>query len=196
MKFLKKILNFFRRSKPEDREKGAITVAETLIALGVGATILAVVFAGIPALTAARDASNGQNGLAQLSTAVRSTFGARGDFTGLTTELATNLAGFPQHFRAGAGVIHPWGGAVTVAPDATNPRRFTVTFEDVPGRGCTTIATATLALATQIQIGTTVVDLAATDDPSTNNVDESLAANIAGLCTAAATANIIWTFSA
>ena len=196
MKILQKLLEILRRLRSEDREKGAITVAETLIALGVGSAVLGIVFAGIPALTAARDASNAQNGLAQLSTAVRSTFGARGDFTGLTTELATSLAGFPQHFRSGGGVIHPWGGAISVNADTTNSRRFTVEFEDVPNRGCTTIAAATTALATAIQIDTTTVDLSATDDPSTSNIDEGSAANIAGLCSAADEVSIIWTFSA
>ncbi len=196
MEIFRKILNFFRRARRQDREKGAITVAETLIALGVGSAILAVVFAGIPALTSARDTNAAQNGLAQLATAVRSTFGARADFTGLNTHLATSLAGFPQHFRAGDNAVHPWGGAVAVDVVSGNTRQFTVEFAEVPTRGCTTIATATLALAHQIQIGTTVIDLDAEDDLTTPDEDESSAANIAGLCAAADEVDITWTFTA
>ena len=195
MEILRKILDYFRRVKRQDREKGAITVAETLIALGVGSAVLAVVFAGIPALTSARDNTAAQNGLAQLATAVRSTFGARADFTGLNTALATSLAGFPQHFRSGDNAVHPWGGAVTVDVVGGNTRQFTVEFAEVPTRGCTTIATATLALAHQIQIGTTVIDLSAEDDPDTPE-DESSAANIAGLCDDSAEVDITWTFTA
>lgn len=193
---IKKILDYFRQSKRPDREKGAITVAETLIALGVGATVLAVVFAGIPALTGARDANQAQTGLSQLSTAIRSTFAARPDFTGLNNELAVQLAGFPPQFRSGANLVHPWGGEITIAPDTGSTRRFTVLFEDVPPGGCTTIAAATVTLANEIQVGSTVIDLDAVDDPDTTGDDESAAANIAGLCTATDEVDVTWTFSA
>ena len=196
MQILRKILDYFRQSRRQDREKGAITVAETLIALGVGATVLAVVFAGIPALTGARDANQTLAGLSQLSTAIRSTFSARPDFTGLNNELARQLAGYPPQFRAGANLVHPWGGDITIAPATGNTRRFTVLFEDVPSNGCTTIAAATVTLANSIQVGTTVIDLDAVDDPTTTGVDESAPANIAGLCTATDEVDVTWTFSA
>ena len=196
MKILRKILEFFRRVKRQHRERGAITMAETLIALGVGAAVLAVVFAGIPAVMAARDASNAQNGLAQLSTSIRSTFGARGDFTGLNNDLVRSLAGFPHHFRSGDRIVHPWGGGVSIAPAASNPRRFTILFEDVPSRGCISVAGNTLAIATKVRIGATVIDLDAADDVATPYQDESSASNIAGLCTASDAVDIAWTFSA
>ena len=177
----------------QNREKGAITVAETLIALAVGATILATVFAGIPALQSARHANAGLNGLSQTVTTIRGTFGPRNSFAGLTTDLAKTLAGFPRNFVSGSDVIHPWGGTITIGVGATS-REFTVSFNDVTARGCTSIVTSTLDMADVIDVGGTEVDLNATDDPTTISVDESEAANIAGLCED--DVDIEWTFSA
>ena len=122
MKYLQLFLKWLRRKPRKDSqsdpEKGAITVAETLIALGIGASILAVVFAGIPALTSARNHSTSMSGLTQMATSIRSTFGVRNNFAGLDTDLARQLAGFPPNFVGGDDVIrHPWGGIVTITGD-------------------------------------------------------------------------------
>ncbi|MDE0310046.1 MAG: type 4 pilus major pilin [Acidiferrobacterales bacterium] len=176
----------------ENKEKGAVTVAETLIALGVGATVLAVVFAGIPALVNARNSSAAVSGLTQIAVSVRSTFSARSDFTGLTIELVKNLSGFPPNFISGNSVKHPWGGEIDVAPVATTGE-FTVTFKEMPSDGCTSIATTTIDLVEQVNIGGTEVNLSATDDTSTPN-DEGQAADIAALCNATPPNDIVWTF--
>ena len=176
-----------------DTQKGAITVAETLIALGVGATVIAVVFAGIPALVNARNSSAGVSGLTQVAVAVRSTFGARNNFTGLTTELAKKLSGFPPNFIMGESAKHPWGGEIEVLP-VTNADKFTVTFKAMPADGCTSIATSTIDLVESVSIGGTVVDLSAEDDTTTNDTDESKAADIAGLCSSDSPNDVIWTF--
>ncbi len=177
-----------------DREKGAITIAETLIALGVGSTIIAVVFAGIPALVNARNASAGVSGLTQIAVSVRSTFGARNNYTGLTTEMAQNLSGFPPNFVVGGTPQHPWGGGIDVLPDSSNASNFSITYKAMPKEGCTSIATTTIDLVESIKIGGTEVNLSATDDASTPNTDESEPADIAGLCNANAPADVIWTF--
>ncbi len=184
--------NAFRRKSPDDREKGAITVAETLIALGVGATVLAVVFAGIPALVAARNASTGMTGLTQIVSSVRMTFGVRNNFGGLNTALARNLAGFPQHFLiAGeSSPQHPWSGDVEIAGSG---QTFTIEFESMPGDACTSLVATTAEMANSIDIGGTVLDLDATDDPNTEN-DESLAADIAALCAVSPPNDVTWTF--
>ena len=176
-----------------DKQKGAITVAETLIALGVGATVIAVVFAGIPALVNARNSSAGVSGLTQIAVAVRSTFGTRSDFTGLTTDLAKNLSGFPPNFIVGSSTKHPWGGEIDVLP-ATDTDKFTVTFKAMPADGCTSIATSTIDLVESVSIGGTVINLSATDDDQTEE-DESKPADIAGLCSEGSSNNVIWTFT-
>ncbi len=180
-------------SRNSDGEKGAITVAETLIALGVGATVLAVVFAGIPAVVDARNTSAAVSGITQIASAVRTTFGVRNSYTGLTTELARNLAGFPPHFISGSNIQHPWGGDVEVE-NGTDTGTFTISFDDMPTGPCSSLATTTLDLANSVQIGGKSVNLSATDDPSTNDRDESEAADIAGLCSATGTSEMIWTF--
>ena len=192
---ISKMINLFRslRKTDNNKEKGAITVAETLIALGVGATVIAVVFAGIPALVNARNSSAGVSGLTQIAVSVRSTFGARNDFTGLSTELARNLSGFPPNFISGNTTVHPWGGTIDVLP-ATSVDQFTVTFNAMPADGCSSIATTTIDLVESVNIGGTEVDLSATDDAATLDTDESEAADIAGLCNANAPADVIWTF--
>ena len=176
-----------------DREKGAITVAESLIALGVGATIIAVVFAGIPALVNARNASAGVSGLTQIAVAVRSTFGARNDFSGLTTALASNLSGFPPNFVVGGNPRHPWGGAIEVSPTNANDG-FTVTFVDMPAAACSSIATTTIDLVQSVDIGSKRVNLSATDDTDTAE-NEGEAADIAGLCNANPPNDVVWTFT-
>jgi len=176
----------------KDGEKGAITVAETLIALGVGSTVLAVVFAGIPAVVDARNASAAVSGLTQIASAVRTTFGVRNSYAGLTTELAQNLSGFPPHFINESGIQHPWGGEVTIE-NGTVAGTFTISFDDMPAGPCSSLATTTLDLARSIDIGGETVNLNAVDDTNTEE-DESNAADIAGLCSANTPTDITWTF--
>lgn len=172
------------------REKGAITIAETLISLGVGATVLAVAFAGVPALIQTRNANSGVSGLAQITSTVRATFGARNNFNGLTTDLARNLAGFPNQFVNGANIQHPWNGDIEIEG---NGQQFTVTFEAMPEAGCSSIVSSSLDLANSVSIGGTEVNLDATDDQNTVE-NEGAAANIAGLCGTGAPNDVVWTF--
>ena len=188
-RWIKMLCEAWRRN----REKGAITVMETLIALVVGTAVMAAVFAGIPALQDARRSTTGINGLMQIATSVRSTFGIRNNFTGLTTDLATSLAGFPRNFIDGENVRHPWGGTVDIAVDPDNSQQFTITFNDVDNAGCTTVVTTSVNLAEEVDVGGTVVTLGAVDDADTPDEDESSAANIAALCEN--DIEIEWTFT-
>ena len=193
MNFLLNLIKRIRRYPGKDRERGAITIAETLIALGVGATVLAVVFAAVPALIASRNANNALNGLAQAATSVRMTFGPRNNYTGLTDDLASSLAGFPRQFISGSNLRHPWGGAIAFAPVTDNIQRFAITFKDMPSDACATLVMSTMDLATLITVGTTTVNNLAVDDFSTQDVDEGTAANIAGLCVA--NVDVEWVFT-
>ena len=191
MKFLKLILEWLRR-KPRknshsDSEKGAITVAETLIALGIGSTVLAVVFAGIPALTDARNHSTSMSGLTQIVTSIRSTFGVRNNFDGLTTELARQLAGFPPNFVGGDDVIrHPWGGEVTITGDTDGT--FDVAFDDLPESSCSQLVTSTADLAQEIDVGGTVLGTEGEDDDGNATDPEA----VTELCDGGA--EVTWTF--
>lgn len=192
---MKKLIEMYKRliaAAKRDREKGAITVMETLIAISIGGAVLVGAFAGIPAMQESIRSSTGLNGLSQIATSVRGTFAARNNFTGLTTELAKTLAGFPPNYLEGNTVVHPWGGAVEVAVDGTNARRFTVTFEDVTESGCTSMVSSTIDLAIAIDVGGTVFNINAVDNPGTTNVDEGAAANVAALC--GDDIDIAWTF--
>ena len=185
-------LRTLSKSDP-NKEKGAITVAETLIALGVGATVLAVVFAGIPALMNARNSSAAVSGLTQIAVAVRSTFSARSDFTGLTIDLVKNLSGFPPNFLAGTSVKHPWGGEIDVLP-VSGADQFIISFKDMPADGCTSITTTTINLVKAIKIGSTTVDLSAVDNSTTADTEKSKVADIAGLCNTSPPNDVVWTF--
>jgi len=193
MKYIQKLKAFWRRlrhrTQPEDAEQGAITVAETLIALGIGATVIGVVFAGIPAMINARNASTGMNGLMQISTVVRNTYGIRNNFDGLNLEIARNLAGFPPHFIDGDATQHPWGGAINVTENADNNQRFDVTFEDMPEAGCTQIVSATQDSAFRIVIDGQELGVDRADDGSGN----ARQGDIQNLCAADDPA-IVWTF--
>lgn len=170
-----------------DKEKGAITVAETLIALGIGATVLALVFAGIPALVNARNSSAAVNGLTQIAVAVRSTFSSRSDFTGLTIDLVKNLSGFPPSFIAGTSVKHPWGGEIDVLP-VSGTDQFSISFKEMPADGCTAITTTTIDLVKAIKIGATTVNLSPADK------EVSKVAEIVRLCNTSPPNDIVWTF--
>ena len=190
MKILKFLLALFRRRKPDrknDSEKGAITVAETLIALGIGAAIIGVVFAGIPAMISARNASTGLNGLMQIATVVRNTYGIRNNYTGLDTALSINLAGFPPHFVVAGAAQHPWGGAIEVSDVAANPQRFTVTFENMPGDGCSQIVAATQDAADALTVDGTALGEDQDGDPNTADP-----AQIGDVCED--DVDIVWTF--
>ena len=190
MKFVQYLLKLLRRqqrkeTKP-DPEKGAITVAETLIALGIGATVLAVVFAGIPALTDARNHSTSMSGLTQMATSIRSTFGVRNNFEGLDTDLARQLAGFPPNFVAGDDIIrHPWGGIVTITGDTDGT--FDIAFADLPESSCSQLVTSTADLAQTIDVGGTVLGTAEDEDG-----DPIAPQAVTDLCDGGA--EVTWTF--
>ena len=191
MKYLKLILEWLRRKPRKDShfdpEKGAITVAETLIALGIGSTILAVVFAGIPALTDARNHSTSMSGLTQIVTSIRSTFGVRNNFAGLDTDLARQLAGFPPNFVAGDDIIrHPWGGTVTITGDTDGT--FDITFDDMPESSCSQLVTSTVELAQTIDIDGTVLGTEGVDAGG----DPIAAQAVTALC--ATGVAVTWTF--
>ena len=191
MKFVQYLLRLLRRhqrkeTKP-DPEKGAITVAETLIALGIGATVLAVVFAGIPALTDARNHSTSMSGLTQIVTSIRSTFGVRNNFEGLTTELARQLAGFPPNFLSGDDVRHPWGGIVTIT--GANDGTFDIAFAAMPEAACSQLVTSTADLAQTIDVGGTVLGSAGPADAEGNPTDPQA---VTDLCDGGGA--VTWTF--
>ena len=191
MKYLKLILEWLRRKPRKDShsdpEKGAITVAETLIALGIGSTVLAVVFAGIPALTDARNHSTSMSGLTQMATSIRSTFGVRNNFAGLDTDLARQLAGFPPNFVAGDDIIrHPWGGIVTITGDTDGT--FDIAFADLPESSCSQLVTSTVDLAQAIDVGGTVLGTAGTDGDGNPTAPQAVTA----LCDGGA--EVTWTF--
>ena len=191
MKYLQLFLKWLRRKPRKDSqsdpEKGAITIAETLIALGIGASVLAVVFAGIPALTDARNHSTSMSGLTQIVTSIRSTFGVRNNFEGLNTDLARQLAGFPPNFRAGDDVRHPWGGLVTITGDTDGT--FDVAFAAMPESACSQLVTSTADLAQTIDVGGTVLGSAGPDDDDGNPTDPETVTN---LCDGGA--QVTWTF--
>ena len=191
MKYLQLFLKWLRRKPRKDSqsdpETGAITVAETLIALGIGASILAVVFAGIPALTSARNHSTSMSGLTQMATSIRSTFGVRNNFAGLDTDLARQLAGFPPNFVGGDDIIrHPWGGIVTItgATDGT----FDIAFADLPESSCSQLVTSTADLAQSIDVGGTV--LGSEGEDADGNATDPQA--VTELCDGGA--EVTWTF--
>ena len=191
MKYLQLFLKWLRRKPRKDTqsdpEKGAITIAETLIALGIGATVLAVVFAGIPALTDARNHSTSMSGLTQIVTSIRSTFGVRNNFDGLDTALARQLAGFPPNFVGGDDIIrHPWGGIVTITGD--NDGTFDVAFADLPESSCSQLVTSTADLAQTIDVGGTVLGSAG-EDADGNPTDPQ---TVTDLCDGGAL--VTWTF--
>ena len=191
MKFVQYLLRLLRRhqrkeTKP-DPEKGAITVAETLIALGIGSTVLAVVFAGIPALTDARNHSTSMSGLTQIVTSIRSTFGVRNNFNGLNTDLARQLAGFPPNFISGDDIRHPWGGIVTITGD--NDGTFDVVFAAMPEAACSQLVTSTADLAQGIDVGGTVLGSEGLDDDDGNPTDPK---TVTELCDGGA--QVTWTF--
>ena len=191
MTFVQYLLRLLRRHQRKestpDPQKGAITVAETLIALSIGATVLAVVFAGIPALTDARNHSTSMSGLTQIVTSIRSTFGVRNNFDGLDTDLARQLAGFPPNFVAGDDIIrHPWGGTVTITGDTDGT--FDITFNDMPESSCSQLVTSTVELAQTIDIGGTVLGTAG-EDADGNPI---AAQAVTALCDGGA--EVTWTF--
>ncbi len=188
--FFQLAIRIVRSTPKTEQQKGAITVAETLIALGVGATVLAVVFAGIPALVAARNASTGMNGLTQIVSTVRMTFGVRNNFTGLNTALARNLAGFPQHFiiEGETAPQHPWNGDVEITGAGQS---FSVEFTGMPDAACASLVATTAEMAESVDIGGNVLDLSA-DAPSDPNTVNT--ADIADLCSTTPPNDVVWTF--
>ncbi len=180
-----------RKSKQAayDSEKGAITVAETLIALGIGATVIGVVFAGIPAMINARNATTGLNGLLQISTVVRNTYGIRNTYAGLNTELAIDFAGFPPHFIINNGARHPWGGAIVVSSTGDNDERFMIQFSDMPEEGCVQIAASSQDTAEILTIDNSEIGV----DSAPNDPDNDELTTITGLCEEG-DKDVAWTF--
>lgn len=88
-------------------------------------------------------ASNAAAELAQLQLGIQNLYSAQASFASVsnTVALAGGTTVVPQSMNDGAGgIINEWGGAVTVAPDAT-VTQFTVTETKIPKEACPILAT-------------------------------------------------------
>ena len=95
--------------------------------IGIGVAV-----AGVNSLMGSSKLSNAQTEITTIIMKTKQAFANSSTTTGLTNTVAESLGIFPDNIKTTK--TNPWGGAYTLAPDATDPTNFTLTVTKNPTR--------------------------------------------------------------
>lgn len=113
------------------------TLFKYLLALLAIATVVAVLYEALASNkvgTAASEVTTLQSNIAQL-------YSGQANVASLSNTVIISAQAAPSSMISGTSLIDPWGGAVTVQPDA-NPGQFDIILGSVPTAGCTKLASS------------------------------------------------------
>jgi hypothetical protein len=103
--------------------------------LMIGATALIIY-----ALVSGSKLSEAQQSLSSIRMDLQQIYSTESDYSGLSNKVALNNGVIPQQLKKGNNIRNGWGGAITLAPNSTNPTMFDLRYEDVPKDACTKFA--------------------------------------------------------
>lgn len=164
--------------KSRKNQKG-LTLVELILTLALAGLILFGIFS---AYSSAKQSSNikaESTGLQTLVAGVRSLYPGSPNYTGVGAAQLITAGKAPQSMVNGTALRNVWGGAITVAANAT--AGFDVTYAAVPTSSCIEIITTVGPSFNVVAIGATTVKAA---DAEVNVATATTA------CSAAATATI------
>ncbi|MHB8408963.1 MAG: type 4 pilus major pilin [Acidiferrobacterales bacterium] len=114
--------------------------------------------------------------VAEITANVQSLYSNQSSFATLTNQVAITDKAVPENMVQGTNIVNPYGGQVTLGPDATYNNAFDITEGGLDGGACSSLATGETAYGveingTQVAIGNQAVDpsTAAADCTQTGN---------------------------
>ncbi len=130
--------NTLRKMK---RNQG-LTLIETLIAVAVGVVALIGALVLYPSIQKNQQEENVLTALNSLDVNITKAFSTQGNYNGLSDQTAIQMGLVPDDLTVNTSnntITDPWGGAVTLAPNSSNPQQFTITFANIPLSQCLNI---------------------------------------------------------
>lgn len=148
-----KLTNTFKRSR-------GVTLVELGIVIAIGATILAIVMKGVPALLADNRANAEIGELPAVITKIQRQYNSAPSYASVTLSDAVSLNAFPAERVVNATTVtNRWGGTVQLTPTTLNTPddALTLTSSSVPDAECKSVIPAIANIMRTITVGSTNV---------------------------------------
>lgn len=138
------------------------SLIEILLVLGVLALLLVAAFLTFPQVRDRNYVNIENQRLMQSVAVVKNLYVSKGNYIGLTTDVANQARAFVTeanqgNYAAGQEIRNSWGGIIQMRPNATNPAMMEVSYGAVPPDACQKLATGVAKNFKEVRVETTVV---------------------------------------
>ncbi len=119
---------------------------EAILLLGLIAVIMTVAFVLYPQVRDSNQTATEQQRLLRTVSVLRSVYFTRGNYIGLTTDVANEAKAFAVkanagNYQAGQPISNLWGGSIQVNQLASDPKQMELTYTLVPQDACIKLIT-------------------------------------------------------
>lgn len=162
------------------------SLIEILLVLGVLALLLVAAFLTFPQVRDRNYVNIENQRLLQTVAVVKNIYVSKGNYTGLTTDVANQAKAFVAeanqgNYQAGQEIRNLWGGLIELRPNASNPKFMEISYSAVPPDACQKLATGVARNFKELQVaGTTVWRETDREDIDITGIVETCNANPAG----------------
>jgi hypothetical protein len=126
-------------------------IIATLIKYGLSAIAIVVVLVASYLATSSSKAATESSNIAELYANTSKLYNTGASTSGLNNAAVLAADTEPSSMNVGGSLLNPWGGAVTVAGDATIPTGIDISDTGVPQSACTSEATS-IATVTSVSV--------------------------------------------
>lgn len=148
------------KMKSISNKQRGFSLFETMLVAVIMLVAITVIYNVFIKSKSQSDANNEATQITSIMAGVKSTYGGRQGFAGLTTTVMINSGGFPANMVSGTNVSNVWGGAVTVAAANIAPgtnNAFAITYTSVPQVECTALVSQVAGVFRIVTVGGTAV---------------------------------------
>lgn len=162
------------------------SLIEILLVLGVLALLLLAAFFTFPQVRDRNYVNIENQRLMQTVAVVKNLYVAKGNYVGLTTDIANQAKAFVSeanqgNYQAGQEIRNLWGGLIQLQVHAANPKFMEISYGAVPPDACQKLATGVARNFKELQVaGTPVWRESDQEDVDITGIVETCSANPAG----------------
>lgn len=142
------------------KKQSGFTLFETMLVAVLVLLTITVIYNVFIRSQSQANANNEATQVTSILSGIKSTYGARQNFAGLTTQVLINAGGFPSNMVSGANVSNVWGGSVTVAAANIAPgtnNGFAITYASVPQVECAALTSQVAGVFRIVTVNGTAV---------------------------------------